>query len=279
MACGAKVPHIPKTEKKKDKKKKRSVIKTAVSIVAVFMIVILFFSVFGDNMIPERVRGLKAYSLVAGTVKDKVPDEIRLPFGLTVELPIDLPADFAFKLPFDLKERLSGLPLLGFLSDDGASPAGKKVSEEPEARKDVDGQDRGTAVEQGNHTDNEAATDSKVAENDANGNNVKVVERSEKEREFITAGTDNSVVLSDYNIFEDIPADWIRSNVRILEHRTDVDAGTDTVTIYLEMENSYVNMTGTKEITYQYNEETGDWEAGPASKINCLSIEPVTANL
>lgn len=255
MACGAKVPRVPQTEKKKNKNKgkKKSKIKTAIAMIALLMIVVFPLSFFGDEIVPEKVRDLKAYSWLTATVKDKLPDEIKLPFGLKVELPLDLP-DFAFQLPFDLDERfsglterLSGLPLLGFLSDDG-----------------------GDSIDVAENSANKSKADAESA---------KAVERSEEEKEFIAAGADNSIVLSSYNIFADIPTDWIRSNVKILKHRTDIDAGTDTVVIYLELENRYVSMIGTKEITYLYNEETGDWEAGPASKISCLHVEPVTAQL
>ena len=73
----------------------------------------------------------------------------------------------------------------------------------------------------------------------------------------------------------DISSDWKHSKVKVLEHYTDVKGGTDTVVVYMELENSYVNMAGTKEIMYQYNGQTKEWEPGPVSKLTCLSIEPV----
>jgi hypothetical protein len=300
MACGAKVPPIPKTEKNKVKKKHFRW-KAAAAIIAVFILALVSVWIFGDGFVPEKVRDTKAYSWAAGAVRGKLPEEINLPLGLKVEFPLDLP-DFAFQLPFGLDERLSGLtkriselPLLGFLSDDD-SAKGKQAgegqadgNESARSQGGGDGLDGGAAAESGQGAENKTAGESgedKQGAESANasaggegGNHVNTVERSDEEKEFIAAGADNSVVLSDYNIYADIPTDWIRSNVKILEHRTDINAGTDTVTIYLELENSYVNMTGTKEITYAYNEETGNWEAGPASKISCLSVEPVTAEL
>jgi hypothetical protein len=89
------------------------------------------------------------------------------------------------------------------------------------------------------------------------------------------AGVDNKTVIADPNIFTDISSDWKHGNVKVMEHYTDLKAGTDTVLVYMELENSYVSMTGTKEITYHYNEGTGKWETGDVSKLTCLSIEPV----
>ena len=90
-----------------------------------------------------------------------------------------------------------------------------------------------------------------------------------------SAGVSNKKVLADPNLFAEIPSDWKHSKVKVIEHFTDVKAGTDTIVVYMEIRNAYVNMTGTKEIVFQYNDHTRKWESvGPASKITCLSIEP-----
>jgi len=300
MNCRAKVPRIPKSDKKKAGKKKRSFIRTAVSIVAVFLIVFASFVVFGDDIVPEKVRNQKAYSNVAAMVRDRVPDRIELPFGLAVELPIDMP-ELAVKLPFGLDERLaglierfsgltgrlSGLPFLGFLGDDDSKDKGK----DGDADKDnkailaaevaahgtgISGQEAKTAKQKGDKNETEGVDPAETGDGEESKT---AVSRSEEEIKLISAGADNSVVLNNYNVFEDIPADWIRSSVRILEHRIDVEEGTDTVVIYLELENSYINLAGTKEITYRYNERTGNWEPDSATKISCVYAEPVTADL
>jgi len=90
------------------------------------------------------------------------------------------------------------------------------------------------------------------------------------------AGVDNKLVLKDEALYRDLSVDWEHSNLKVLEHYTDVEAGTDTVVVYMELKNSYVNMTGTKEVTYQYNKDTKEWEAVAVSKLTALSIEPVT---
>lgn len=291
------MPRIPKSEKKKNGKKKRSAMKTAAAIVAVLLIAFVSFAVFGDDIVPEKVRSLKAYSYVAAMVRDKVPDEIELPFGLKVELPVDLP-EVAVTLPFGLderlsglKERFSGLPLLGFLGDGDGEPADKKHGEAG----DSDEENTVILAEQAVVREgNAAGQEGKAAKQEGAGSETKgnnpaetvngaeskpAVSRSEEEIKLISAGADNSIVLNNYNIYEDIPADWIRCDLKIIEHRTDVNAGTDTVVIYLELENNIVNMIGTKEITYRYNERTGNWEPESATKISCLAIEPVTAEL
>ena len=140
------------------------------------------------------------------------------------------------------------MPLVGSLLDGGDhSEKGKAGKESTDRNKDGNKQEAGNAD---------------VAANSESASNGKAIKRSEEEKKFIAAGADNSIVLGNYNIYDDIPTDWIRSNVKILEHRTDVNAGTDTVTIYLELGNSYVNMTGTKEITYKYDEKTGNLGSG-----------------
>ena len=87
MACGAKVPVKPKTEKNKVKKKKGFKLKAAAAVIAVVILALVSVPVFGDGMVPEKIRDNIAYSWLTGTIKDKFPHEVKLPFGLAVKFP------------------------------------------------------------------------------------------------------------------------------------------------------------------------------------------------
>src|SRR5690606_6447074 len=90
------------------------------------------------------------------------------------------------------------------------------------------------------------------------------------------AGVDNETVIHDDKIFNDLTANWKYSNVKVLEHFTDVREGWDVVVVYMELKNEYVNMTGTKEVLYQYDDQTDKWDAISVSKLTALSSEPVS---
>jgi hypothetical protein len=63
MACGAQVAPHTETEKKKKRKKETSVIKNSGFIIAVLLIA-CFFCVFGDDIVPEKVRNPESYYYV-----------------------------------------------------------------------------------------------------------------------------------------------------------------------------------------------------------------------
>jgi hypothetical protein len=237
MNCGAKVPAIhplPKKDKTK-KKRKRSKAKVVIPVFTVLILAALSFLIFGGDMVPEKVRSLKSYSYLTGMAREKLPDQISLPFEL------EFPFDFSFELPFKL-------PDPGSLLADIASSGEKKGGEESG----------------GDGDENEESKEDKAFDKEA--------------RDAIAAGVDDSVIISDRSLYADISSDWKRIKVEVLEHNPDAGAGTDTVIVYLEMENSYVNMAGTREVIYSYNSQTEKWEATPASKIVCLSMEPADAD-
>lgn len=224
IKCGAKVPPIPKKDKKEKRKKKRSKAKIVIPFFTILILAILSFLLFGGNKVPEKIRDLKGYSYLTGMVKEKLPEDVRLPF----DLPDKFPFDFSFKLPFELPN--PGNPL-----SDSEIPDKKKIMEDL------------AAYEGGEKTS--------------------------------VAGVDNKIVINDKNLYTDISSDWKHSKVKVLEHYTDVKAGTDIVVVYLELENEFVKMAGTKEIMYQYNGQTKEWEPIAVSKLTCLSIEPVSEQL
>lgn len=246
MNCGTKVPVIPKKDKLK-KKKIRSKAKIVIPVVTILILSVLTFLVYGGDLVPEKIRNLKGYSYLTGMAKDKLPDQIRLPFELTGEFPFD----FSFELPFELPDPRS--LLAGIMKPD--------EKEGPEDSEDVEG--------------SENSRDSK-------GDNGKAGEEEATDRQIVEAmeaGVDDSIIIRDKSLYADIASDWKRIRVEVLEHNTDAGAGVDTVVVYLELENSYVNMAGTREIQYRYNEQTGTWDAEPVSKIVCLSMEPVQSAL
>lgn len=106
---------------------------------------------------------------------------------------------------------------------------------------------------------------------DENGSNA------EGEKTSIVGVDDNSVI-SDKLLLSDTHTDWQQSKVKVIKHNTDEETRTDTVVVLMELKNDYVNMLGTKEIVYNYNELTGEWEPESVSKINCLSMEPSVVN-
>lgn len=98
---------------------------------------------------------------------------------------------------------------------------------------------------------------------------------NEEGEKTTSPGVENETVMADENLFSDLPADWKHSNVKVITHNVDMKAGMDRVIVYMELETNYVYLTGTKEISYQLDNGTGEWKStGPASKLSCLSIEP-----
>lgn len=98
----------------------------------------------------------------------------------------------------------------------------------------------------------------------------------DKAKEEATKGVDNKTVVADENLYYDLPSDWTYDKVKVIAHNVDMEAGTDRVIVYMELKTQYVYLTGTKEITYQLDSETGKWKStGPATKLACLSIEPI----
>jgi hypothetical protein len=119
-----------------------------------------------------------------------------------------------------------------------------------------------------------AVSDTAAADADAGSKNAADAAASKKN--VTDSGVKDKAVLSDPAVLSDIPSDWKQSNLKVVDHYTDLKAGTDTVVLFMELENSYVNMTGTKEVTYKYNEKTKKWEAVSVSKLTCQTIEPIT---
>lgn len=266
MKCGTKVP--PQAEEDKKKKGKTKRLKTRILILFFIILILaaLGFLIFGGDKVPEKIRDLKGYSNLTGVVKQVLPDDVKLP--VQVKLPFDLPDEF----PFDFK--LPDLPKPGNLFGGSGNDEKdqKQVAEaEKNDKKPVDSKDKQkTESKEANKNIAKSKADNKdTAASEANSN------YSEKDRKVITAGVDDSIVVGNADLFADGTIDWNYDKVELQGHNTDLSTGTDTVVVYLEMSNQYVNMTGTKEITYQYDEQTGRWKAGPVSKINCKSIEPV----
>ncbi|WP_419825044.1 hypothetical protein [Anoxybacterium hadale] len=123
------------------------------------------------------------------------------------------------------------------------------------------------------------AKEAKAAKADKSGNGEKEEKSAAGEKskeEEAPKGVDSKIVLADENLYQDLPSDWTYSNVKVIAHSLDMDSGTDRVIVYMELKTAYVNLTGTKEITYQLDHKTGEWKStGPASKLACLSIEPI----
>lgn len=288
IKCGAKVPPIPKKDKKKKQKKKKSKVKIVIPIIILMILAIFSFLIFGGDKVPEKIRNLKGYSYLTGMVKETLPENIRLPF----DLPDQFPFDLSFELPFKL-------PNPGNLLGDSEIPDKKKIMEdlagyegeeknklefdslEIEKRITVEKEKKDT-VYVITETSGEDGTNSNYycllyKRHLIGGWKLDEVKPYNVEGEKTSvAGIDNEVVLKDKNLYNGISSDWKHSKVKVLEHYTDVKEGTDIVVVYMELENTYVNMTGTKEIMYQYNEQTKKWETGAVSKLTCLSIEPVS---
>ena len=290
IKCGAKIPPIPKKDKK-GKKKKRSKARIVIPVITILILAVLSFLLFGGDKVPEKIRNLKGYSYLTVMVKEKLPDQIKLPF----DLPGKFPFDFSFKLPFEL-------PDPGDLLGDSKIPDKKKIMEDLAAYKGGEESnlkfdsleiEKRTTVEKEKKDTIYVITETSGEEGSTSnyyrlrykrhligGWKLDEVKPYNVEGEKTSiAGVHNKSVVNDKSIYTDISSDWKHSKAKVLEHYTDIKAGTDTVVVYMELENSYVNMTGTKEITYQYNEQTKKWEAGPPSKLTCLSIEPVGEHL
>ncbi|HYE68493.1 MAG TPA: zinc ribbon domain-containing protein [Anaerovoracaceae bacterium] len=291
IKCGAKVPPIPKKDKKVKKKKKSSKAKIVIPFFIILILAILSFLLFGGDKVPEKVRDLKGYSYLTGMVKEKLPEKVRLPF----DLPDKFPFDFTFKLPFEL-------PNPGSLLGESEIPDKKKIMEDLSAYEGGEENqlefdsleiEKRTTVEKEKKDTIYVLTET-TGEEGKSSNYYRLLYK----RHLIggwkldtvkpynvggektsVAGVDNEIVMNDKSLYADISSDWKHSKVKVLEHYTDVKAGTDIVVVYLELQNEYVKMVGTKEIMYQYNEETKKWEPGPASKLTCLSIKPVSEPL
>lgn len=288
MKCGAKVPPAPPKEKKGKKKKKRSKAKIMIPLFIILLFAILAFLIFDGDRVPEKIRNIKGYSHLTGMVKDKLPERIKLPF----DLPDQFPFDFSFQLPFEL-------PRPGDLLGESEIPDKNKIMEDlvayegdEESKPVFDSLEiqKRTTLEKDKKDTIYVITETTGKEGITNNYYRLLYKRHliggwkldevkpyniEGEKTSI-AGVDNKTVIKDKSLFADISPDWKHSKVKVLEHYTDVKAGMDIVVVYMELENDYVSMTGTKEMIYQYNEEAKEWEAIAASKLTCLSIEPVS---
>ncbi len=305
VKCGAKLPPVPKKDKKakgEKGKKKRSKGRILILLLILLILGMLVFLLFGGDRVPEKIRNIKGYSHVTAMVQDKMPDKLKLPFDLPFDLPDKLPFslpeklhfDFSFKLPFEL-------PNPGKLLGDSEVPDKEKIMEdlaayegEEESEMEFDSLEIEKRI-----TVEKEKTDTVYVITETNGEKEgetrsnyyrlhykrhliggwkldKVEPYNVEGQKTSVAGVDNETVIRDDKVFSDIGSNWKHSNVKVLEHYTDVKTGTDVVSVYMELENEYVNMTGIKEILYQYNDETKQWEAIHVSKLTALSIEPVS---
>jgi len=287
--CGSKVPPTPVKIKKQIIKTGRKKLKALITIPAFLVLIlgILTFLVFGGDRVPEKIRNLKGYSDLTGAVREKLPEQINLPFDLAFELPFDL----TFDLPFDL-------PDPGSLLGDREVPDKEQIMEDLADYKDETGEkaefdfleiEKRTTVEAGKKDIVYVITETED-EKEIRSNYYRLLYRrhliggwklDEVEPYNVAgeknsvAGVDNNTVLNDKAIYTDIASGWEHSNVKVLEHDTDVKAGMDTVVVYMELENEYVSMAGTKEVSYRYNAQSEQWEAVGVSKLSALYIEPV----
>jgi len=285
IKCGAKIPPPAPKAKKQKRNKKGSKAKIIIPVILIFTIALFSFLVFGGDKVPGPIKNLKAYSYVTGVIHDKLPD--KLPFSDK-----KLPFNFSFKLP-DIPNPVEGI--LG----------SKEVPKKDEIMEDLksfgeEGKDKiefdSLEIEKRITVEEEKKDTIFVITETSNdtgsiNNYYKLIYKKHviggwkldsvnpynvPGEKTSVAGVGNKKVADDPNLFADIPSEWKHSKVRVVEHFTDVKAGTDTVVVYMELKNDYVYMTGTKEIVYQYNDSTGKWESvGPASKLTCLSIKPV----
>lgn len=254
-----------------------------IPILMILILALLTFLLYGGDRVPEKIRSQKGYSYLTGVVKDKLPDQIILPFGLSEKLPSHFSFDLPFELPFDLPFEL---PFFGNHSGDGEKSDGKKTAEtSAEGQGNGDSAKTDTGGNKENITEDQQTKEAVKQEDQNSGDNLAEAEKepeepakvfTAEEEKIINTGIDEAAVLNDKGLYTTaVSPDWTYGSIKIEEHHTDVRTGTDTVVVYLEMENKYVKMTGTKEITYRFNEQTDQWEAGPVSKITCLTIEPV----
>jgi hypothetical protein len=257
IKCGAKIPPAPPKEKKKKKgsrgKKKRSKAKILIPLLLLIILALLAFLLFGGDRVPEKIRNLKGYSQITETILEKLPNHGGLPQNLAAKLRVDI----ASKLPFDLPDKLElpfKLPfeLPGKDKSDHENGDTKEKNESAKTKTDSD--------QEANSLADKAA---KTEESSGDGEDKKSPD-----------GVNDDIVISDSNLYGDNTMDWKYNNIKVLKHSTDSGSGTDKLLIYMEMENHYVNMAGTKEILYRYNKQTGKWNSDPASKLTCLSIEP-----
>lgn len=281
VKCGAKVPPLSKNEIKVLRKKARGKFKIAAVLVVILGGTVFSLLTFAADLLPEKISENKGFVFVSDTVKGKLPDGIKLPFDLgeklpfdlgeklpfdlPSDLPFDLPKNFALKLPFDLPFDVPYLADNSGKGDHGVDQSDAKDDNEISSKE-----------HEGSKKDSkEEDADKETVKEEPPKSPEPVIKWNEKEQELIKAGMDNQIILSDKNLYADITPVWSENKIKVQEHQTDLVTGTDTVILYLELKNDYVNMTGTKEVTYQYNEETGDWEQGTVSKIKCLTVEPI----
>ncbi len=285
--CGTKVPPIPKKNKKTKNRKKRSKARIIIPVFTVLILAILAFLIFGGDRVPEKVRNLKGYSYLTGMVKENLPEPIRH----LERLPAKFHFDFSFDLPFEL-------PHPGNLLGDSEVPDKEKIMEDLSAyegeEKDklefdsLEIEKRTTVAKEKRDTvyviteaEEKAGTVNSYYQltykkhliggwklDDVKPYNVKGEKTS-------VAGVDNETVVGDKKILTDIGPEWKHSNIKVLEHYTDVKAGVDMVVVYMELENEYVSMAGTKDVTYQYNKQSKEWEAVDVSKLTARSVKPV----
>lgn len=287
IRCGAKVTPPLKKAKRPKSRKKRSKARIVIPVLLVLMLAALAFLIFGGDRVPEKVRNLKGYSYLTGMVREKLPEKLQMP----VHLQDKFPFDFSFDLPFEL-------PNPAGLLDGGEIPDKKQIMEDLAAYQEGEESkpvfdsleiEKRTTVEKEKKDTVYVITETR-GEEGTKSNYYRLLYK----RRFIggwkleevkpynvkgettsVAGVSNKTVLSDERIFADISSGWKHSNVKVLEHYTDVKSGVDTVVVYMELENEYVRMAGTKEITYQYNKQSKEWETVAVSKLTARSVEPV----
>lgn len=289
IKCGAKVTPIPKKDKKtkKSKKGKKKRGKARIIVPAVLIAVILAliaFLIFGGDRVPDQVKKLKAYTYVTSIAQQIMPEQVKS---------FKLPFDFSFKLPFELpnlanviggKEVPDKKQIIADMESFSKDEKNKLKfdSLEIEKRITVEKEKKDT-VYVNTQTKNDSGTISNYYRLTYKRHMIggwkldEVKPYNVEGQKTSVAGVENKKVLSDENLFAGIPEEWERNKIKVIEHYTNVKAGTDTVIVYMELKNDYVHMTGTKEITYSYNKDSKTWESeGPASKLTCLSIEPLT---
>jgi hypothetical protein len=282
------VPPIPKKDKKQKKKdkKKRAKSRIVIPFFLILILALLAFLIFGGDRVPEKIRDIKGYSYLTGMVKEKLPDQVKLPFGIQDKFPFD----FSFKLPFEM-------PDPGSLLGDSKVPNKEKITKDLSEYEGKDGKlkfdtlkiEKRTTVEKKKKDTVYVTTETKGEEGSTSNYYRLVYKRhliggwkldevkpyNVQGQKTSVAGVDNKTVLADTSIYNDISSDWKHSNVKVMEHYTDVKSGLDFVVVYMELKNGYVKMTGTKEVAYKYNDQTKKWEAVQVSKLTALSIEPV----
>ncbi len=286
------MPPIPKKDKKQKKKdkKKRAKSRILIPFFLILILALLAFLIFGGDRVPEKIRDIKGYSYLTGMVKEKLPDQVKLPFGIQDKFPFD----FSFKLPFEI-------PDPGSLLGDSKVPNKEKITKDLSEYEGKDGKlkfdtlaiEKRTTVEKKKKDTVYVTTETKgEGEEGTTSNYYRLVYKRHliggwkldevkpynvQGQKTSVAGVDNKTVLADTSIYNDISSDWEHSGVKVMEHYTDVKSGLDFVVVYMELKNGYVKMTGTKEVAYKYNDQSKKWEAVQVSKLTALSIEPVKA--